>query len=153
MGDWHPVTRYVEAFSWDGRVGAFLDTFVREAPVLHVCSGRSTWGDVTVDLYEPADVKADWRDLPFPDDSFGAVFADPPWNSGYKADVSAFVHEAMRIAPVAYLMAPWLYGGSAAPLSRVWVRQMPGVHSPVLITRHERPGRQLALVTPPKGET
>jgi hypothetical protein len=97
-------------------------------------------------MREPADVKADWRDLPFSDDSYGAVFADPPWNSGYKADVALFVREAMRVAPVAYLMAPWLYGGAAAPLSRVWVRQMPGVHAPVLLTRYERPGKQLQVV-------
>lgn len=139
------MTRYVEAFSWDGRIQSFLDVFVRESPVLHVCSGRSEWGDVTVDLYEPADVQADWTSLPFPDDSFGAVFADPPWNSGYKKDVAAFVHEAMRIAPVAYLMAPWLYGGMVAPLTRIWVRQMPGVHSPVIIARHARP-RQLSIL-------
>jgi hypothetical protein len=140
------VTRYVEAFSWPGSVSAFLSLYVSERPLLHVCSGRSDFGDTTCDLYEPADVKANWTALPFPDDSYAAVFADPPWNSGYKGDVAAFMREAMRVAPVAYLMAPWLYGGALAPLSRVWVRQMPGVHSPVLLTRYERPGTQLGLV-------
>ena len=141
------MTRYVEAFSWDGRVDRFLAAYVRETPLLHVCSGRSSFGTTTLDLYEPADVKASWTDLPFPDDSYAAVFADPPWNSGYKADVAAFMREAMRIAPVAYLMAPWLYGGALAPLSRLWVRQMPGVHAPVLIARHERAPTQAALGT------
>lgn len=139
------MTRYVEAFSWNGNVETFLRWHVRETPLLHVCSGRSTWGDTTADLYEPADVRAAWTALPFADDSYAAVFADPPWNSGYKSEVAAFVREAMRVAPVAYLMAPWLYGGAAAPLSRVWVRQFPGVHAPVLLTRYERPGRQLHL--------
>lgn len=142
------MTRYVAAFSWDGQVDHFLRWHVTETPLLHVCSGRSSWGDVTVDRYEPADVQADWTDLPFADDSFAAVFADPPWNSGYKAAVAAFVHEAMRVAPVVYLMAPWIYGGSAAPLDRVWVRQFPGVHAPIILARHERPGRQLSLVPP-----
>jgi hypothetical protein len=141
------MTRYVEAFSWGGSVDLFLAVYVTERPVLHVCSGRSAWGDTTVDLYEPADVRATWTDLPFPDDSYRAVFADPPWNSGYKGDVAAFMREAMRIAPVAYLMAPWLYGGALAPLSRVWVRQMPGVHAPVLLTRYERPASQPYLHT------
>lgn len=141
------MTRYVEAFSWTDSVERFLDWHVTERPLLHVCSGRSTWGTTRVDLYEPADVTATWTDLPFPDDSYAAVFADPPWNSGYKGDVAAFMREAMRVAPVAYLMAPWLYGGALAPLSRVWVRHMPGIHTPVLLTRYERPGRQLALVS------
>jgi hypothetical protein len=140
------VTRYVEAFSWTDSIGAFLNWHVTERPLLHVCSGRSDWGDTTFDLYEPADVNGEWTALPFPDDSYAAVFADPPWNSGYKSEVAAFVHEAMRVAPVAYLMAPWLYGGAIAPLSKVWVRQMPGVHAPVLLTRYERPGTQLSVL-------
>lgn len=139
------MTRYVEAFSWSGQVDRFLEWHVTESPLLHVCSGRSSFGATTVDLYEPADVTAEWTALPFPDDSYAAVFADPPWNCGYKGDVAAFMREAMRIAPVAYLMAPWLYGGARAPLSRVWVRQMPGVHAPILLSRYERPETQLQL--------
>ncbi len=141
------MTRYVEAFSWTDSIERFIAWNVSETPLLHVCSGRSDFGDTTCDQYEPADVQGDWTSLPFDDDSYAAVFADPPWNSGYKAHVAAFVREAMRVAPVAYLMAPWLYGGSAAPLSRVWVRQFPGVHAPVLLTRYERPGTQLAVET------
>ncbi len=140
------MTRYVEAFSWTGHVQDFIEWNVAERPLLHVCSGRSSFGTTTVDLYEPADVTAEWTSLPFPDDSYAAVFADPPWNSGYKGDVAAFMREAMRIAPIAYLMAPWLYGGALAPLSRCWVRQMPGVHTPILLSRYERQGTQLALV-------
>lgn len=132
------MTRYVEAFSWPRGVSDLLAVVVRETPVLHVCSGRSDFGDTTCDLYEPADVQADWTALPFDDDSYGAVFADPPWNSGYKEAVADFMREALRVAPVAYLMAPWVYGAAWASLSRVWVRQMPGVHSPVLLTRYER---------------
>lgn len=139
------MTRYVEAFSWTDSIDRFVRWHVTERPLLHVCSGRSSFGDVTCDLYEPADVNADWRELPFEDDSFGAVFADPPWNSGYKEHVRDFIREAMRVAPVAYLMAPWLYGGQRAPLSRVWVRQLPGVHTPILLSRYERNGVQLAL--------
>lgn len=132
------MTRYVEAFSWPRSVDDFLAINVTERPLLHVCSGRSDFGDTTCDLYEPADVQASWIDLPFGDDAYGAVFADPPWNSGYKSDVAAFMREALRVAPVAYLMAPWVYGAARARLSRVWVRQMPGVHAPVLLTRYER---------------
>ena len=138
------MTRYVEAFSWTRPIADFLSEQVVEKPLLNVCSGREPFGDVTADRYEPADVRCSWTSLPFADDSFGAVFADPPWDSGYKADSSAFIRDALRVAPVVYLMAPWLYGAARARLSRVWVRQMPGVHTPVLLTRYERVGREHA---------
>jgi len=139
------VTRYVEAFSWPDHIRLFLDVIVTERPVLHVCSGASDWGDTTADLYEPADVRADWTDLPFEPDSFASVFADPPWNSGYKEDAARFVKEALRIAPVAYLMAPWIYGGRAAPMTRLWYRQLPGIHQPILISRYVRPAEQMEV--------
>lgn len=135
------MTRYVEAFSWTGPIADFLVEHVSERPLLNVCSGRESFGDVTVDLYEPANVRASWTSLPFQDDSFEAVFADPPWNAGYKQDVRDFMREALRIAPVAYLMAPWTYGASWAQLTRVWVRQMPGVNNTVSLTRYERRSR------------
>jgi hypothetical protein len=72
------------------------------------------------------------------------VFADPPWDSGHKVEVAAYMREALRVAPVAYLMAPWLYGAAWADLTRVWYRQFPGVHTPILLSRYER-SRQMAL--------
>lgn len=132
------MTRYIEAFSWTGTIQHFLEEVVGEKPLLNVCSGKTSWGDVTLDRYEPSDARADWIALPFKNDSFGAVFADPPWNAGYKADASAFVNEALRIAPVVYLMAPWIYGSAKARLTNCWVRQFPGVNTPILLTRYER---------------
>lgn len=138
------MTRYIEAFSWTHSVGRFVKERIRERPLLNVCAGRTRWGDLTledplsVDRYEPSDVRADWTALPFGDDSFAAVFADPPWDAAYKADVAAFVREALRIAPVAYLMAPWIYGGKRAALVSCWVRQMPGVNQAVVLGRYER---------------
>lgn len=141
-----PVTRYREAFTWTRSIDEFVQWHVNEAPLLHVCSGASDWGDTTMDKYEPADVAGDWTHLPFERDQFGAVFADPPWNSGYKADVALFVREALRVAPVAYLMAPWLYCAAWCDLTRVWYREFPGAHTPILLSRYER-SRQLSLET------
>jgi len=132
------MTRYIEAFSWTGTIQRFLDTAIVERPLLNVCAGRTRWGDVTADRYEPADVRSGWTELPFASGSFAAVFADPPWDAGYKKDVAAFVREALRIAPVAYLMAPWIYGGRIARLTSCWIRQMPGVNSAIAVTRYER---------------
>lgn len=138
------VTRYREAFTWFGSIDGSVRYHVSERPVLNVCAGRTLWGEVTLDLYEPADVQGDWTALPFDDDSFGAVFADPPWDSGHKAEVAAYMREALRVAPVAYLMAPWLYCASWAPITSVWWREFPGIHTPVLLARYER-SRQLVL--------
>jgi hypothetical protein len=124
----------------------FIRWNVREKPLLNVCSGAGDFGDTTVDLYAPADVCADWTDLPFPADSYGAVFADPPWNSGYKSDVAAFMREALRIAPVAYLLAPWVYGAGWARVTDVWVRVAGGVNAPILLSRYERPPTQGQLL-------
>lgn len=132
------MTRYREGFSWTGTVESFLLRVVVERPLLAVCSGRSDFGDVKCDRYELSDVRSDWRELPFKSDSFGAVFADPPWDAAYKRDVAAWMRESLRVAPVAYLMAPWLYGARWARLSAVWYRQFPGVTTPVLLSRYER---------------
>ena len=66
------------------------------------------------------------------------MFADPPWNAGYKAACATFVKEALRVAPVAYVMSPWIYGSSRAKLASCWVRQMPGVNNAIVIARYER---------------
>ena len=143
------MTRYRPAFSWDKDpsgpgIQAFLDSVVTERPLLNVCSGTTAWGDVRVDLYEPSDLQADWTKLPFARDSFGAVFADPPWNAAYKEQVAAYMREALRVASVAYLMAPWLYCSAWTEVTGVWYREFPGIHVPVLLTRYQRP-RQLML--------
>jgi hypothetical protein len=132
------VTRYIEAFSWTDTIQRFLNDVIVEKPLLNVCSGKTKWGDITMDLYEPANVKGSWLLLPFADNSFGAVFCDPPWNGAYKKDVAMFMREAMRIAPVAYLMAPWIYGGKTFPLTKCWVRQLPGVNNAIVLGRYER---------------
>lgn len=138
------MTRYREAFKWTRTIDDFVKWQIRETPLLNVCSGHSDFGDATMDKYEPADVEGDWVDLPFARDSFAAVFADPPWDSGHKSEVAAFIREALRVAPVAYLMAPWLYCAAWCQITHVWYRQFPGVNMPILLSRYERT-RQMAL--------
>ena len=92
------MTRYREAFSWTQSVDEFVRWHVTETPLLNVCSGRTDWGDVTLDLHEPADVAGDWTALPFEDDSFGAVFADPPWDSGHKMEEFPGIHTPILLS-------------------------------------------------------
>ena len=134
--------RYVTAFSWHRDIDSFLCEAIPERPLLHVCSGpQSDFGDVRVDRYVkpvPPGAIADWTALPFPSDSFAAVFADPPWNMAYMKPCADFCKEALRIAPVAYVMSPWLWVNENAKRTNIWVREFPGVNVPILLVRYER---------------
>jgi hypothetical protein len=141
--------RYVPTFSWPGSIEKFVNHIITESPLLHVCAGpQSQIGDVRVDRHvtphAPA-VKADWLALPFKDDSFGAVFADPPWGIGYMADSAKFCEEALRIARVIYVMSPWLWVAKGIR-RKVWIREFPGINNPILIARYERGGYQMKLL-------
>lgn len=136
----HRGGAYEDAWSWSAPVDSFVREVVTERPLLNVCSGATDFGDTAMDKYHPgADVRGDWLNLPFAADSFGAVFSDPPWNSGYKRDTALFVQEALRVAPVVYVMAPFLYVSRKARITQTWVRHLPGIHNPVLFVRYERP--------------
>ena len=141
--------RYVPAFSWGGTIDAFLRENIAEAPLLHVCSGPvSDFGDVRLDRYVapiPPGVIGDWTSLPFASDSFAAVFADPPWNLAYMQACADFCHEALRVAPVAYVMSPWLWVHEKARRSKLWIRDFPGVNQPIIFARYERVAPQAML--------
>jgi len=134
--------RYVPAFAWHADIDVFVKQVVIERPLLHVCSGpASDFGDVRCDRFVVPvgpGVIADWRELPFADDSFGAVFADPPWNMNYMQACANFCKDALRVAPVVYCMSPWLWVEARAKRSRIWVREYPGVNMPILLVRYER---------------
>jgi hypothetical protein len=69
---------------WPEPVEAFVKSRITGLS-LNVCSGASELGDVRVDLdpKTPDVIKADMRDLPFPDESFDTVISDPPWRTGW----------------------------------------------------------------------
>lgn len=114
-------------------------------PVLHVCAGASTLGDVTLDLYHPgADVRADAKQLPFEDESFGTVVMDPPFGVKEVGERHKFIAEAGRVLGedgILLLYAPWFPGPTWAELEDVWVRtssrhRLP--HAAILLTRLRR---------------
>lgn len=138
--------RYVPAFSWHKSIRAFLEEVVTEKPLLNVCSGPvDDFGDMRVDGYVkpiPPGVISDWTSLPFERDSYGAVFADPPWNLSQMKSCADFCKEALRVAPVCYLMSPWLWVNRNAKRTAIWVREFPGVNVPILLVRYERQDKE-----------
>jgi hypothetical protein len=143
--------KYVKAFSWHTRIEKFVSSIIAETPLLHVCSGPiSQFGNVRLDRFvkpQAPGVMADWCNLPFKDNSFEAVFADPPWNLGQMKTCADFCKEGLRVAPVVYLMAPWLWVTKGVKRTNIWVREFPGVNVPILIVRYQR-SAQLTLGLP-----
>lgn len=133
--------KYIRAFSWRADIDSFVRAQIKEKPLLHVCSGPvSSFGNIRMDRYVkpiPPAVIGDWTNLPFQDNSFGAVFADPPWNIGYMKACADFCKEALRVAPVAYVMSPWLWCKKGVARS-IWLREFPGVNQPILFVRYVR---------------
>jgi hypothetical protein len=144
--------KYVEAYSWHASIDKFLQYEIKEAPLLHVCSGPvSRLGNIRVDRYVngiPPAVRADWTMLPFKDDSFAALFADPPWAGNNMKACGDFCKEAIRVANVFYLMSPWLWCSRVARRTKIWVREFSGINQPILIVRYERSDRQLKFLEP-----
>lgn len=70
----------VNSVLWPEAVASFIETILIPK-TLHVCCGKSTIGDLRVDLFdETADVKMDAAKMDFKDNSFETVLCDPPYN-------------------------------------------------------------------------
>lgn len=127
--------------------GGKVEWSIPERPLLHVCSNRDIFGalenggvtrldfrpevepDIVADITKTTGIKAD---------SFGACFGDVPWVESWRFNLAATVKEMLRIAPVAYIIAPWLLGAAYAKVTDIKVSQRPGVQHPILFVRYER---------------
>lgn len=108
--------RFRRLWVWTGEEYMFYQSKC-VGSVLHVCSGRSEFGDVKVDRYQKADVKADYRFLPFKDKTFDTVICDPYWGKTEKSEswhnklairVKEGSKEAHRSNPHYSVFPPWM---------------------------------------------
>src|SRR2546422_10936840 len=102
-------------FSAGGRDVERIEYTIPERPLLHACCAYDHFGDANVDIrpeVHPDKVCDITLHIPYPDDSFGAAFADFPWTAAWKHKVAKAMHELLRVAPVVYTLAPWTYGSS-----------------------------------------
>ena len=71
---------------WHDEIEEFLKTLLLGRSI-HVCCGKSTLGDVRLDLNEPnADIHCDASNMrcEVPDDSFDTALCDPPYNGSFQ---------------------------------------------------------------------
>jgi len=107
---------------WSAEEAQFYKAFI-SGTCLHVCCGISTIGDVRVDRYNPGllrgcggpSVIADYRALPFGDESFDTTLCDPPWAKSEALDKG---------------LASWLY-----ELARVTKRRLIIIHHTIFAVR------------------
>ncbi len=94
---------------------------------LNVCAGKSTLGDVKVDIEPQAKgiMKADMRNLPFEDNTFDTVISDPPWKIGFYHRMKPFF-ECVRVCKVKGRIiynAYWIPTSKLVKLEELYVRQ------------------------------
>lgn len=122
-------------------LGGKIEHSINERPLLHVCCNLDHFGDVNVDI-EPRfnpDVVADLlKGLPFENDSFSATFADFPWVASWRWNHKKAIREMLRIAPVAYVISPYLYGWKGCKPVEIHVSWRPGINHPILFTKYVR---------------
>ena len=143
MTQWKEGTPYPDALvPKTGSVkGGKIEHRIEEKPLLHVCCNRDHFAEVNVDS-DPTcnpDVVADVLEgLPFEDDSFAATFADFPWVKDWMKNTSSALIEMLRVAPVAYIICPWLVGASYAHPESIFVSWRPGINHPILFVKYVR---------------
>jgi hypothetical protein len=121
--------------------GGKIEHTITEEPLLHLFCNEDHFGTVNVDIdpdFNP-DVVADvLQGLPFDDNEFAACFADFPWVNNWMKNTSIAIKEMLRVAPVAYVMSPWLYGASWCTPTEIKVSWRPGVNKPILFVKYVR---------------
>jgi len=121
--------------------GGKIEHRIKERPLLHVCCNKDHFGTVNVDA-DPSvnpDIVADILDgLPFDDDSFAASFADFPWVASWRWNHKKAIREMLRVAPVAYVISPYLYGWKGCKPESIAVSWRPGINQPILFVKYVR---------------
>ena len=115
-----------KSWIWNKSVEEFVKTKIKGYS-LNVCSGKSSLGDVKVDL-DPKDksiLKADMIKLPFKDNTFDTVIQDPPWKIGFYKRMRPFF-ECVRVCKVGGLIiynAYWIPTSKYVKLKEIIVRE------------------------------
>ena len=123
--------------------GGKIEHTIKETKLLHIGCNKDHFGMVNIDAdpqHNP-DIVCNFliesKDF-FSDDEFEACFWDFPWVGNWMQNTSIAIKEMLRVAPVAYVMSPWLYGASWCRPTDIKVSLRPGVNKPILFVRYVR---------------
>lgn len=96
----NPNCQLQKAWVWPEQVENELKKYIRGYS-LNICAGLSSLGDVKIDLepLRPNILKGDMNALPFSDNTFDTVLADPPWKINFFKRMKPFF-EAVRVCKV-----------------------------------------------------
>lgn len=96
----------VSKLLWPEAVEEFINGLLPK-PTLHLCHGKSSIGDVRLDLYEEStDVRGDAARLPFKDNEFACILADPPYNGNFQWNHDV-LSEMARVAKERFILQHW----------------------------------------------
>ena len=121
--------------------GGKIEYSIPERPLLHACCAEDHFGDQNIDIrpeVHPDKVCDITENIPYPENSFAAAFADFPWVNSWKWKSGKAINEMLRVAPIAYTMSPWTYGSRNVTLDSVAVSWRPGINHPILFCRYIR---------------
>jgi len=110
---------------WNKSVEEFVKSRIKGYS-LNVCAGKSSLGDVKMDL-DPQDksiIRGDMKNLPFDTNTFDTVIEDPPWKIGYYDRWKPFF-ECVRVCKVGGIIiynAYWLPQSDDVKLKECYAR-------------------------------
>lgn len=129
----------------DAVMGGPIEHLIPERPLLHCCCAEDHFGTVNVDIrpeVNPDCVCDVTKELPFKDDEFAAVFADFPWIEKFRWHAARAMKHMLRVAPIVYIISPWLYGARTCYPESIQVSWRPGINHPILFVKYIRREQQ-----------
>lgn len=116
--------KFIKSWAWPGEVEEFLRENSKGFTV-HVCSGSSKLGDVTIDQYMPAMIKADMLCLPIQTGIADTVICDPPWGIArhLRHKILFELRRILKMGGCLLFNAPWLPRVPGLQLKEIWVSE------------------------------
>lgn len=118
--------KFKKSMTWEKPIEDFIKSRIHGVSI-NVCCGSSRLGTVLVDIEPQAEnvIKADFLNVPYPNNSFDTVISDPVWKLSYYKRMKPFF-ELIRLCKVGGTIifnATWIPESKAVKLKEVWVRQ------------------------------
>jgi len=116
--------KFIKSWAWPGEVEEFLKQKAKGFTI-HVCSGSSNLGEVTIDQFMPAMIKADMYNLPIKTGVADTVICDPPWGipRHTRHKLLFELRRILKFGGSLLFNAPWLPRVPGLELKGIWVSE------------------------------